>query len=353
MNIMKIANSRRSLPSLLAVVVAVAGGAAPGCTGTPAPDPDTRAAPAAPNLAPPPGTPGAPLTAFRLTRSPRSQVEIARSGAALAGVLSGRSLPASELQAALVTAGPAPESLDVSVASRPGISLSYRADNDRRLVIDEAVISNMAAADIGKDAAHTVFLAAFRSAVSSGALPATGLDPAAARSSRIVQGEGVSGQAPIERTSEYIFTVPRTINGVEVFDAGFEVSVHRAGQLARVQAFGPSVASTVAATGAENPDASGYSVNRAVAVQDLASRVAAEYPAAEIKPIGVRYWLPAGITSAVVEPTQMYFVVPTAAIAGENIKARGFFVAYSLTTPGQAATVWPVAEHNPTGDGRK
>jgi hypothetical protein len=92
---------------------------------------------------------------------------------------------------------------------------------------------------------------------------------------------------------------------------------------------------------------------RTVSQADLESRVAAEHPSADIRAIGVRYWLPPGVASAVVEPTQLYFVVPTSVVEGQKIMARGFYASYSLRNPGQPPTVWPQAEHNPPGDGRK
>jgi hypothetical protein len=296
---------------------------------------------------------GGSLVAFRLSRAARSRAEVSQSGAALAAVLYGRAIPAESLTSALAMASAGPDVLDVDIGSPQGLQLSYRGNNDRRLVINEAVTTSRAATDIGPDAARKVFLSAFQSAVGSRAVSATGMNPDGARTSRIVQGEGVSGQAPVERTSEYIFTVPRTINGIEVFDAGFEVSVHRTGQLARVQAFGPTVVSTLTAAGAEAPDASGYAFTRTVSQADLDARVAAEHPDAKIRPVGVAYWLPPGVVSAVVEPAQMYFVAPTATIEGEVVKARGFYVAYSLKDAALAPTVWPLAAHNPSGDGRK
>ena len=45
----------------------------------------------------------------------------------------------------------------------------------------------------------------------------------------------------------------------------------------------------------------------------------------------------------------MYF----ATIEGEVVKARGFYVAYSLRDAAQAPAVWPPAARNPSGDGRK
>lgn len=298
-------------------------------------------------------TAGGSLVAFRLSRSARSRDDVSRSGAALATVLYGRAIPAENLLTSLAMASAGPDVFDVNVESLQGLQFSYRGGNDRRLVINEPVTADMAETDIGQDAARNLFVSAFSAAVHVGAVSATGMNPGDARTSRIVQGEGLAGQAPVERTSEYIFTVPRSINGIEVFDAGFEVSVHRTGQLARVQAFGPAVASTLTAGGAEAPDASGYTFTRAVGQAELDARVAAEHPDATIRPVGVAYWLPPGVASAVVEPAQMYFVAPTATIEGQVVKARGFHVAYSLRDAALAPTVWPPAARNPSGNGRK
>ena len=72
-----------------------------------------------------------------------------------------------------------------------------------------------------------------------------------------------------------------------------------------------------------------------------------------MKSLGLRYWLPEGTTSAVVEPRQMYFVVPTATVEGHTMHARGFYVAYSMSNSGSAAAIWPAPNPTATGDVRK
>jgi hypothetical protein len=334
--------------------VFASGVAAAGCSGPP-PEPPSASVPQLHGLAiQAASAAAAPYKAFLLTRSSRSHSDLSNSGAALAGLLYGTSAPQAPFQSALTAAAPNVGGIDVDVGWQAGLQFSYRADNDRRLVMNANVTSDMGSTqDIGEAAAQAIFASTFQSAVSSGAISATGLNQSDVRNTKIVQGEGAMGQAPVERTSEYVFTVPRKINGVEVFDAGFQVSVHRTGQTARVSAFGPTVASTLDATGSEVPAANGYSFSRSVSQTDLDSRAAAEHPGADIQSIGVRYWLPYGVTSAAVEPRQLYFVVPTATISGEKVLARGFYVAYSLSRAGQAPTVGPQAEQNPSGDGKK
>jgi hypothetical protein len=244
--------------------------------------------------------------------------------------------------------------MDVSSPSDSQVTLSYRGSNNYFVVTNEALTNDYAApADIGVAAARALFTSAMNSAVSAGIVPATGLLASNARISRAVQGEGAIGQQPVEKTAEYVFSVPRTINGIEVLDAGFEVSVHRNGHLARVKTYGPTVGSTVDSSGNEVPNSKGYAFAPSVPANEIHARVHAEYPGAIVKSIGLRYWLPPGHLNAVTEPKQMYFVVPTAKVDGQQVHARGFYAAYSLSVSGAPATVSPQPAHNPVGNGQK
>jgi len=348
--------SARCRSLVLVAAAAVFAAALLACSSPAAPEPAGSVAPApvtALAVTPQASLKGTRFTAFGMNRRTRSQADVGRSATALAAVLYPGAPATGAIQAAAAAANPATGAADFEVVGVPGLQFSFRGDNDRRLALNANVTADVgAAADVGADAARGAFLLAFSAARAQGLLSA-GLDPTEARPSRILQGEGMAGQAPVEKVSEYIFTVPRKLAGIEVFDAGFEVSVHRSGRLARVSAFGPTVASSVAASGAEVPDSTGYSFAASVDPVDLDKRVASEHPNADIKPIGVRYWLPPGQSSGVVEPAQMYFVVPTATVNGEKILARGFYKAYSLKVAGQPPAVWPTPDKQPTGDGRK
>lgn len=328
--------------------------AAAGCSSNAASEPAGGGAPPTP-LKPLATASAAPsYVAFLLERPTRSQSDLVGTARALASALYGQSAPPAPFAGGLALVGPAAKSVDVDIQWQTGVAFSYRAGNDRRLVMNTAVATDTASPqDIGQAAAATLFASAFKAAVQSGVVPSTGLDPANTKNTRIIQGEGAAGQAPLEKTTEYVFTIPRTINGIEVYEAGFQASVHRTGQLARMSAFGPTVVSTQNSAGNEVPDANGYSFVATVSQSDLDSRVAAEHVNANIQPVGVRYWLPDGVASAVTEPMQMYFVVPTANIGGRKVLARGSYVAYSLRNAGAASTVWPTAEHNAVGSGTK
>src|SRR5262249_46594480 len=102
-------------------------------------------------------------------------------GAALAAVLYGRAIPSEGVLSSLAMASAGPDVFDVGIGSLQGLQFSYRGNNDRRLVINQAVTTSRAATDIGQDAARKVFLSAFQAAVGAGAVSATGMDPSDAR----------------------------------------------------------------------------------------------------------------------------------------------------------------------------
>lgn len=336
--------------TLLAFAAALASLHAAGCSSAEAvetqklPNPKTTAVKASRSQS------GEVLTAFELTRPVRGATEVNTTGTDMLSLLAGKAVEAIDVGRSSARAG----TWDFSHATIPGLRLSYRGSNDFFAVTNEEVTGDYAAAaDVGEAGARDLFAATFRTAGLRKLIPAVGFVAANARLSYGRQGEGRMGQAPKEWVSEYRFTVPRTINGIEVLDAGFEVAVHRDGKLARLKKFGPSVLSTTDDAGAEKPTAGGYTFSASVSADDTSSRVKAEYPKATIQPLGMRYWLPPGRMNGVVEPQQVYFVVPTATVGGQEVHGRGMYVAYSVSSASAATTVWPKAANVPVGNGGK
>jgi hypothetical protein len=103
---------------------------------------------------------------------------------------------------------------------------------------------------------------------------------------------------------------------------------------------------------AKGPSAATAPAAQVVTQEEMEVHARAEYPKAEVKSLGLRYWLPQGGAEGLVEPRAMYFVAPTATVDGEVIHSRGFFVAYSVTDAGQTALVWPRADPGAKGDPR-
>lgn len=311
------------------------------------PDDPTRAASQAQTL-----SAASTLSAFELIRTKRDRFAIGDRGGRLVTALAAKSLDPGSVQAAVAAAPADPGGLNAALD--PALVLTYHHANDDLLVINQAVTRDTASLlDVGLASATAVFRTTFGAIVGTDPASSVGLDPTAPRFSKIVQGEAPAGAAPVERLKEYIFTVPRRINGIEVFGAGVEVSVHRNGSVARVKVFGPTVNSTVDTAGVERPTAAGYSFNKAVDQAESDARVAAEFSKATIKPLGLRYWLPEGSEQGIAAPQYMYMVAPTATVEGKKVTGRAFFVAYSTEDAARAPVVWPHANPAARGDDRK
>jgi len=289
---------------------------------------------------------GTTLSAFELVRPAHAPSELGDRAGKVAPVFGAGSAAA---RAAL--AGAHADTGSVHAALAGGIKVSHVDGNDSLQVLDETVTRDTrSTADVGPSATGATFLSVFKSLVASGAVSSVGLDPASANLAKLMQGEGVSGQSPLERVKEYVYRVPRMLNGIEVFGAGVDVSVHRNGKLARVKLYGPTVHSQIAADGSETPTAVGGTFTAALGQAAADKRAKAEHPNTIVKSIGLRYWLPEGASQAVVAPAYLYLVTPVATLDGEQVKGRGFYVGYSTRDAGAAPTVWPSAAPNAKGD---
>ena len=291
------------------------------------------------------------LTAFELARPSRVGAEVANLTARVARGLGSKTVSEAAVRSAFLAATADDGSVNASAGA--SLKVTHTDSNDVFAAIDEAVTRDTySLTDVGFSAAATVFAAAFKRLVAGGAVADTGLDPNAPELSRIFQGEGVFGQKPVERVKEYVFTVPRKINGIEVYATGVKVSVHRSGLTARVARFGATVNSTVAADGSETPNAKGFTFPAVLDASSALARVKAEYPNALVKTIGLRYWLPEDVASAVVVPQYLYFVAPQYLIDGQTVTSRGTLVGYSTRDAAGAPTIWPKPAPNSQGDAR-
>src|SRR5664280_687050 len=218
--------SQKCMPVVLAVAISAA--TATACSSRAAPEAPTEepAARAYGNLVTTQsaGPSIVSRTAFLLTRPSPTTDTLTEAASGLATVLLGQSAPKATFRTALGSVVGVGKELDANVDWQTGVQYSYRSDNARHLVMNGSVARNTAATqDIGIDAAKSVFVSAVQTATSFGILPAIGFDTNDIRNSKLLQGQVLWAQTPIENTAEYIFTIPRKINGIEVFDAGFEV----------------------------------------------------------------------------------------------------------------------------------
>lgn len=279
----------------------------------------------------------ATLSAYKLVRHVPTQADVAEQAGRMVRALGADATAEQTLRAAVKGATPATASVHAQANT---MTVSYIAGNGSVDMVDEAVTGDLdSKGDIGAEAAKRVFLSRFDALAANAAVDTTGLKTANAKLFPIMQGQGMTGRPEPERVKEYVYAVPRILGGVEVFNAGVEVSVHRNGKVARTRSFGPTVQSERAA--AE------YTFSQTVSSAAAEARVKKDHPGAEIKTIGLRYWLPEGVSEQVVVPQHMYLVVRHSQVEGHDVAARGVYVAYSAQDPTAEPTVWPKA--NPAG----
>ena len=185
----------------------------------------------------------------------------------------------------------------------------------------------------------------------------TGLDPTKPNLSHIIQGSGRTDLPAyhVERVKEYLFFVPRLVNGIGVatgrasFPAGIQIAVHRNGGVASVKVMGPIVHSQPGPDGKEDVQPPGYVVTRTVAKSDLDARVNREYPGATIKSLALQYRLPDDNLSSVVVPSQLYSVSTNTVVDGHAVHGRIQYVYYSVLDSTASSVLWPVPNPNSRG----
>jgi hypothetical protein len=296
----------------------------------------------------------APLGAFELTLPERSEAEASALAAAVASVLTHQVFerPAfAPLEDALLRSPHGASS--ARLLSPPGIVIGHHRRLDAFWALDENVAHDFTTrTDVGVEAAAVQFERVVDELTTAGMVDGSKLDLAGARRTHVIEGAGSSNQSPIERVKEYVFYAPRLINGVTVARAGVRVSVHRSGKVASIRVEGPLVNATYDASGVAAPAGTGYGVSRLVEESDLDARVRAENPGAEIKSLGLLYWLPDGVRSAVVAPRQGYMVFPPVHLGGQSGSGRGHRVLYTIDDVIAAPLVAPLADPAAEGDPR-
>ena len=303
---------------------------------------------------------GAPIMAFYIEPPSRSPDDIARRAQQIANVVFDTVLPDVSFQpvTSAFAARTASEALHIDVPAHDGLRVGYNPAGDQAWAWNENLMNDYySTSDVGASAAATVFKKAFSNLVGGGTVDSRGLDPAQAAVSHIVQGSGRTDQpaSHMERVKEYVFFIPRLINGIGLangaaaFPAGVQIAVHRNGGLASAKLSGPIVHSVVGAGGAEVPQPPGYSLVRNVARSDLDARASREYPGATINPLGLQYRLPDDTVASVVVPMQAYSISTNSIVDGHAVHGRVQYVYYSIVDATAPAVLWPIP--NPSSKG--
>jgi hypothetical protein len=291
-------------------------------------------------------SPSGRTDAFQLKHEPKSRSEVGRHAALLTGVLLGKTQDESEFVGQANSAAGAEGSVHFALPSNPRIKISYEENSDAILVLNEELTGDHESTnDIGSAAAEKVFESTFEGLISNAEI-SRAWDRTVVVRAQISEAEGVSGQKLTSRTKEYVFSVPRKINGIPVFGSGLTVSVHRGGGLTRLKVFGPQINSSTSGNGVETSMTGTDAVTVSVSQEAADSRIRAQFPRAKVVPVGLQYWLPDGtsrLTWTRVEPRYIYLMAPIlpAVQDGANLIGAGSFVAVSSTDATATPTIWP------------
>jgi hypothetical protein len=205
--------------------------------------------------------------------------------------------------------------------------------------------------------ADSIMRGVARGLATAGVISNAQLDFSAMTLERLTQAEGQAGGPTnqfitvSERIKQYHFFLPLRIGNIVVNDGGLLdhgalIAVDRSGQVAQVDVKGPILgvrADTLKPVS---------QVQRLLRTADIDRRAAADYPGAEITPLGLRYSLPEGPGRHTLRPRQVYRIVPITQVQGEVIRARALMVYYSIADRFAAPEVWPKPNPNDLGDPR-
>jgi hypothetical protein len=214
------------------------------------------------------------------------------------------------------------------MVARPTLRMSHVPEADEVLLINGPVADDHSeGADIGEAAARQIFDATVAQLARDGLDDMNGLDLAKATVSRLREAAGQAGRPDTLRShvKAYVFSAPRTVNGLEVLHSNVTIGVHRSGKLALIHSRGvlPGKAPANAVL-ASRP--------RVVSAAEIQKRAQAEFPGASLQSLGLVYVVDpqtdAKLASAV-EPREVFVVFPP--LNGAAGYGRGRSIAYSVT----------------------
>ncbi len=128
------------------------------------------------------------------------------------------------------------EPVNAVLRSDPAVAVEWNS-RSRYSVTNGSVATDYVTTktDIGQQRAGSVFLGVFDQLADSGVIARDEYELGAARVSPLTAAEGDSTGNKREWVNEYIFEVPRVVEGIEVLDASLIVAVHRNGSISRAE----------------------------------------------------------------------------------------------------------------------
>jgi hypothetical protein len=329
---------RASTHSLIVIIAALAAMGAACKTTAPAPKPP------APAESPDLSSRGTTLRVVQLEPEPWTARDVAARASGIASVLEGKDVRAVGAEAVEKVLAANPAQAELLVESARQIRVHADRETSGLLAVQGVVADDyVSKGELDASKARGVFDRTIAELASRHLVGLEGLGLDKLRTGRVMQADVARGGRPTPRVKEYLFEVPRALNGIEVFGATVTISVHRNGAIASIRTLGLSPAPLPG------------TFTRQVPRTALLERAKRDNPGAEVVPLGLRY-VPSSITgesAREVRPREAFRVFPIAEVDGRQVHGRGHWVFYPVDEEGARPVVWPRPEPGATGDLQK
>jgi len=287
---------------------------------------------------------GATLTEVQFYSEPTAAAVVAARARGLASVLTGADVQTVTPEAVSRAFSITPGRADILIESAERVRILINSVRNELLAVNGVVADDVTSeADVGAERAHVIFDEALKALASRKLAEYEGVDLGKVRIGRMMQAETPPGGKAVPRVKEYLFEVPRSVAGVEVFGASVTIAVHRSGKIASIRVLGPEVSR------------SSETFKRAISASALIERVRRDNPGGEVTPLGLRYPWKAALAdlSVAVRPRETFHVVPVVVVEGRTIHGRSHYEFYPVDNEQGPPIIWPKPNPEAKGDPRK
>jgi hypothetical protein len=234
--------------------------------------------------------------------------------------------------------------MQMAVPGAPALEIFYLPEyNELRIVDTELAASTTPGREMPQDEALKLARRAFDELAHRNVIDPRNYDWGSADiASTWVGGGSLDGKTSEKNRIEYRITVRRSINGIEVANAGARIAIHASGRVSALRLGGVEVASKTAGN-VEEPIGKGRWLSRRVANKDLQARfereMVPEKAKARVAWSRVMYVMPESKRTALVEPLYVVsYSLEFPSDDGQTAVSRRKTVGFSLVNP-EAAPV--------------
>jgi hypothetical protein len=234
--------------------------------------------------------------------------------------------------------------MQMAVPGAPALEIFYLPEyNELRIVDTELAASTTPGREMPQDEALKLARRAFDELARRNVIDPRNYDWGSADiASTWVGGGSLDGKTSEKNRIEYRITVRRSINGIEVANAGARIAIHASGRVSSLRLGGVEVASKTAGN-VEEPIGKGRWLSRRVANKDLQARfereMVPEKAKARVVWSRVMYVMPESKRTALVEPLYVVsYSLEFPSDDGQTAVSRRKTVGFSLVNP-EAAPV--------------